>query len=82
MLANLVLYNIVYNIVILVPTDMEKGNDFKTLVDNLFSKFTSSSNYYISINYYNNQNLYTIELTIYNNSIIDDNYNYKRSIYV
>ena len=32
--------NIVYNIVILLPTDYEKGIDFETLINNLYSKFS------------------------------------------
>lgn len=34
------LSNIVYNIVILLPTDMTKGNDFQSLINNLFNKFS------------------------------------------
>lgn len=34
------LSNIVYNIVILLPTDYEKGNDFQSLINNLFNKFS------------------------------------------
>lgn len=34
------LSNIVYNIVILLPSDYEKGNDFQSLLNNLFSKFS------------------------------------------
>lgn len=34
------LSNIVYNVIILLPTDVQKGNDFQVLVDNLTNKFT------------------------------------------
>ena len=34
------LSNIVYNIVILLPTDYEKGIDFQNLINNLFNKFS------------------------------------------
>lgn len=34
------LSNIVYNIIILIPSDVEKGNNFQILVNNLFSKFS------------------------------------------
>ena len=33
------LSNIVYNVIILLPSDVQKGNDFKILVDNLSNKF-------------------------------------------
>lgn len=34
------LSNIVYNIVILVPSDIDKGIEFQTLINNLFDKFS------------------------------------------
>lgn len=34
------LSNLVYNIVILLPTDYEKGDVFQTLINNLFNKFS------------------------------------------
>ena len=49
----------------------------------LFEVINTKSNYYIEINYYNLENLYTIELNIFHNNIIDEIYNtLKRSIYV
>lgn len=76
------LSNIVYNIVILIPSDIEKGTDFQTLINNLFNKF--SVKLLSGLPTLSNQEYYSnCSIAITNNSLVKnalDLYNEKLNV--
>lgn len=65
--------NIAYNIVVLLPTDMEKGSDFQTLINNLFNKFSvkllSGLPDFTVQEYYSNSSIAITNKTLVENAI-------------